>query len=542
MIQHTDPNAGAAIAEIPNSFKSIILDRIPFLNVSLVEMMINTMPNLKSIIITRCLLLDVTKLKPLLDVIQRHPRILENKSKDTAKSKPTREYIRLDFFPFFFRGLDSARRLGSYGVTHNEPTFHTPKAIFGLILQCWDLAREVDMDLLSDSSSFFSFVRQLPGPDIIWALKARDALITREHDLAAGRKNPELIRDNWTDDITAALTGDDHKPGVIPAHMAKRRPVDHHAKYYWRKGSRCGTCGVTYPRSLFPIRLETCWCCKMVRYVNVMEDSHLRLWQHSALDHWFSDLDPRTATIKDVLTYRPTTLDGALDDVQHADWVWNYYLFKFQAENQFSHPPPRSLASEFGGEATSMVRWRSYRNPVMEPFDYRKGGPQYQDPCKEQLYPTNTQDEDFGPESLENFTISWRSFSMLDRIFTNDFIANYKNRRRGDPTFAATHGDITSASDPRVRQAMAAAKAKKGSLPMPIYQAHLRQNKRDKEVYMLHHALAEDCLVSLFTLGNMPFNLDKPVLHPTIDENEYRKALTGVEWTTTRYSAQRNCW
>jgi hypothetical protein len=519
----------------------------------MVEMMVNSMPKLESITITRCQLLDVTKLKPLLDVIKRHPRTVKGNAtgedgpgvssdgiagNGSKADKATKGYIRLDFFPFFFRGPNSAKRLGSYGVTHNEPTFHTPKAVFGLILQCRDLAREVGMDLLSDSSSFFNFTRQLPGPDILWAVKARDALITREHELAAGKTDPKLSRENWADDITAALTGDDYKAGVIPHEMAKYRPADHHAKYHWRKDHKCGGCGVTYPMSLFPIRTGTCWCCKMVEYVGDMEDSHLRLWQASALRNWAGGLDPTTATLDNLLTYREPTLDKALSDVRDADWRWEHFLFSFQPESPYSPPTPEGL----DGKAASLARWRSHKNPPKERFDYRKGGPQYEDPCKEQLSAGSYQDDDFGAVSLESYTAHWRGSTASNRVFISHFIETYNGRRRRDPVFAANYDDITTAaSDPRVQKALAAAKRSPQERAKVCRLERRMQNRGDKDVYTYHHARVEGDLLSLFTPANKPFNLDKYVLHPKVDKNEYQKIMDDFAWATVPYSSYRRC-
>lgn len=294
-------------------------------------------------------MLDVTKLRPLLEVIKRHPFLLEdikirNPSDDPWTREPSQNpalpeaqtqsahksakaYIRFDFFPFFFHGPQSGSRLGSYGVTHNEPTFNTPKAVFALILQCRNIADEVGMDLLSDSSSFWSFVRQLPGPDVLWAMKAREALITREREIVVGNKPRQIIEHQFADDLTAALTGDNQKHPVLPAAMKRYLPESvWPADKYWRQNAHCAMCRFTYPASLFPLQRDSCWSCKMTQFVENMEDSHLRLWEESALDYWRSGLDPKSVKLDQLLANNEESLASALREVQCADWTREYFL------------------------------------------------------------------------------------------------------------------------------------------------------------------------------------------------------------------------
>lgn len=494
----------------------MVLDQIPFLDVPLLEIMINSMPNLTTLTVTRCILLDVTKLKPLLEVIRRHPRGVKGKetdssanpSKNDAAGKVAPKYIRLDFFPFFFRGPRTSKRLGSYGVTYNEPTFHTPKAVFGLILQCWELAQQVGMDLVSDSSSFWSFVRQLPGPDVLWAVKARDALTARERRPAVGGMVKQL--QDFADDITAALTGDDYKPGGIPWRMARYLEPDHHAVNYWLSNWRCKSCEFRYPGSLFPIRGEICWPCKMAKYAVEMESSHLRLYQISAMAHWREGLSPETATLSDLLEYRRGSLDKAIADASTADWIRRYFL-RFQPKEddaRFSFVPPEPEGID--EKAASLARWRWWNRPATGPFDYREGGPQHEDPCKYEVLG----DE---PMNKANFDRQWRWTESTDR--------HYLQIVRLD-----------SVPESRVEQELNRARNSPQERRKAREAEWAARNDRDKWHHMYHHGRVEDDLVSLFTPGSQPFNLDKPIVHKSVNPEGYKKFMEDAKSRYQPYS------
>jgi hypothetical protein len=338
--------------------------------------MVKSMPNLERVSITRCVMLDITKLKPLLDVIKRHPRSVTAKAHGTNDANgaisanmnhqwadmATRvnavKYIQLDFFPFFFHGPTSFKRLGSFGVTYNEPTFNTPKAVFALILHCWALAKEAGMDLVSDSSSFWSFVRQLPGPDALWSLKAREALITRDRDLALATsdKDRQDANSRFADDLTAALTGDNQPHPEVPYGMKRYMPEELlPVGRYWRKSFECRMCHVTYPRSLFPIRPGTCWGCKMVDYVEIMEDSHLRLWQESTIQTWLHRL-PRGSVLQDLLaSNREGNLGKALQAADCMDWIREYFL-TLDPKAQKVVPPPNPADLLLGPRSQAAVQ------------------------------------------------------------------------------------------------------------------------------------------------------------------------------------------
>ncbi|KAK4155564.1 hypothetical protein C8A00DRAFT_13414 [Chaetomidium leptoderma] len=537
-----------AIKTIPSSFCSIILDQVPYLNVAMFELMVNTMPNLKTVTITRCLLLDVTKLRPLLEVIKRHPRRLESSKADTMPSKPEaktpaqkrarhspEEYIRLDFFPFFFRGPNSGARLGSYGVTYHEPTFNTPKAVFGLILYCWTLAKEVGMDLVSDSSSFWSFVRQLPGPDVLWAMKAREALTPRDHDLARRKKSSKTTLEDFADDLTAALTGDNQSHPKPPVKMNKYRTSEEDLTGpYWRRRVTCPMCQFSYPVSLFPIRADTCWCCKMHQYVNIMEDSHLRLWQETTMHHWLRGLPQATTVLHQLplVAGAGGPLDKALYEVRCTDWVWEYYLgakfsasepYKLAFKKGYSPPPPKTLEPV----RVSMARWRQEGSEVITAFDYRKGGPQLAHPCKQ------LQASDRHSEKKEHFASRWQWTRLSDDNFIQRWEAEYWKRRQ-NPTPRTSLPPPDQARS-RMMEDLALARTKPADRKSMMNLEWRNQNLKDNAVYLSLHHQAEDCLISMSTPTNEPFNLDKPVPDPVVNEKEYTALLATQQWRAIPY-------
>ncbi|KAL2260800.1 hypothetical protein VTK26DRAFT_5098 [Humicola hyalothermophila] len=509
-----------SIKTVPTSFGKIVLDQIPFLNVPLFEMMVNTMPNLKMATITRCLLLDVTKLKPLLDVIKRHPRKIAGGNRQGAN-----KYIALDFFPYFFRGPNSCKRRGSYGVTYHEPTFHTPKAVFCHIMQCWYPALEVGMDLMSDSSAFWSFVRKLPGPDILWTVKARDTFITRQRDLNQRWKPRQAIETQFYDDLMAALSGDECEWDDIPPKMARFLPEGHHDQYYWRRRAECTVCNFTYPLSLFPMRPGVCWGCKMVQYVAEMEDSHLRQWQASAMANLTAGLEPSSATLHDLPSEGSRAWGKATFDVKCADWTWKWFR-NYDPATEYCPPPPKTLSAN----AKSLARWRWHSNSCnIQPFDYRQGGPQFAEPCKDPLGPTCDQDRDFGPESLKSFKQRWRPSAEFDECLVNWLMQDFD----GEPP-------LTSRDDPRLQERLAAIRKSPAHVAFAQTMQWRAQNARDKTFYMNHWALVEDCIWSMGTPGFRAFNLDVPVPHRRREKKEFKHVWSSWYWGSRPYGGTAN--
>ena len=518
--------------------------------------MVNTMPNLEAVAITRCQMLDVTKLQPLLHVIRRHPRSSSSKGSQ-ANAAGNAKYISLDFGPFFFHGPSSADRLGSYGVTYNEPTFHTPKAVFALVLRCWTLAKEVGMDLMSESSSFWNFVRRLPGPDVLWAMKAREALLTRDHDLAARNRCTTTIQENFSDDLMAALSGDNQVHPIMPNSMKKRLPPkDHLLGAFWREQRKCHRCHFTYSKALFPLRPDTCWSCKMDQCVEYSEDSHLRLWQESVMEIWLHGIDPQGANVQQLLSpTRQNRLSRALQEAQNTDSVRDFFLaFRSSVTRRtlqptpatssepewslpgvniadmviedgsqsFCPPPPKTL----DGVRASMTRWRWFHQEARAAFDYRQGGPQREDPCKE---PVSYAYTDFGPEDDENFDKRWEWTLYSEEVVNDQFLPEFEQRvrARGLRPDQARKEWEACVRDYRTR---------------PDLQKMIRELERtalkalDRQVHVSHHARVQDCLISMGTPANMPFNLDKPIPDPGVNREEYKAAIDAHLWASSPYN------
>ncbi|KAJ4290742.1 hypothetical protein N0V88_006491 [Collariella sp. IMI 366227] len=511
------------IIQIPKSFKTIVIDQISYFESKMFEMMVHSMPNLDSVTISRCKLLDVTKLPALLDVVHRHPRPMggntekgKNKEED---DKALKKFIRLDFFPFFFRGPNSANRLGSYGITYNEPTFPTPKAVFALIMRCMPVATYVGMDLLSDSSSVWNFVRQLPGPDVLWAVKARDVLITRDHDLAEGKKNPQDIYRAFENDLMAALSGDNHRPHDPPERMMVRLPpikgLDQ--SRFWRSKLRCRLCRFVHPLSLFPLARDECWACKLSQFNLDMEDSHLRHWQLPALSRWFQGLDLRKATIQELLANGVNNMEETMRDVRLADHVWNYFMNHFVPDdfNQpFCPPPPQGMPWELA----AMCRWRWYRSPAKERFDYRQGGPQREDPCKRPLLASQHNDPSFGAETEQNFSHRWQWTAHTTNVYASYWIKLYN--------YNLAFGYIHSTDDERVRVQLRLARTSPQERVRACHWEHQWQNREDVQAYRAHQEDVEDCTYSLFTVNMTPFSLDRPLLDPMLHREAYKQLKT----------------
>ena len=516
------------------------------------------MPNLEAVAITRCQMLDVTKLKPLLDVIRRHPRPSSSKSGQVSSAGDAK-YISLDFGPFFFHGPSSGDRsgdrLGSYGVTYNEPTFHTPKAVFALVLRCWSLAKEVGMDLMSESSSFWNFVRRLPGPDVLWAMKAREALLTWDHDLASHKRCTTTIRENFADDLMAALSGDNLPHPAMPNSMKKRLPEKEHLfGLFWREQRKCPLCHFTYSKGLFPLRPDTCWSCKMDQYVDYNEDSHLRLWQESVMEHWLHGIDTRNANAQELLSQtRQGSLSKALQEAQNTDSVRDFFLaFRSSVTRKTLQPTPEwslpgvdiaGMVIEDGPQSfcppppktldrarASMTRWRWFHQEARAAFDYREGGPQRENPCKK---PVSYAYTDFGPEDDENFDKRWEWTRHSEAVVNEHFLPEFEQRVR---TNGLRPNQAQKEWEARIRDYKTRPDLRK--MIRELERTALK--KLDRQVHVSHHAHVQDCLVSMGTPGNKPFNLDKPIPDPGVNAEEYRAAIAAHLWESSPYNFSKN--
>ncbi|KAK0632794.1 hypothetical protein B0T14DRAFT_491084 [Immersiella caudata] len=369
-----------------NSYRDVIIDQMAYFDLRMLELMIQSMPNLETIAISRCLLFDVTKLGPLIDIIKRHPEVLKNGEK---------QYIKPDFAPYFFDGPNDINRYGSYGVTHHEPNFHIPKAIMALLFQCMPKAKEIGMDLVSDSSSFWNFVRRLPGPDALWHIKARDAYVVRNKALAKMRPNmtnvaqykaipgSDNIEHVFADDITAAVTGDGVGEVWIPQAvkiraLGTRNQVLSGEGHWWREKRRCRVCHVELPESLFSLQRTRCWGCEMVEFVDQTEDSHFRYRMSGTISHLLDGLKVDEASFADILSpEREKHLELTTVIARDTDRAWAYHLL-FETGNGAERAPYPEIPV-IGDAQDFQAAIRRLRNclHVCKAGDFRTGGPQY---------------------------------------------------------------------------------------------------------------------------------------------------------------------
>ncbi|KAL0474932.1 hypothetical protein QR685DRAFT_28332 [Neurospora intermedia] len=334
------------------SFRDLMLDQIPYLNTKLVRLMIKSMPNLESITITRCKQLDFTKLDSLL-------RIIEEKNGLAATRRHKR--VRLDFYPYFFEGPTSApNTLGSFGLTYHKPTFDVPKAVFARIMACWDLAATLGVDLLSDSSGIWHFIRRLPGPDPFWAYKAREAVFTWERyriccyrTFDADRK---LNRHLWKE-LGAAVCGD-------TAENISREP----------KERECSGCYTLLPDYFFSnTKNLVCWGCRMGAFVANHEDSHFRDRTNRVMQIWLGN---RKRWLVQELSYLPNDKDEERDALRMAkltDKAWRYEFFEFKPG-----VPRFPQAIHWETHLSSTKRTRELLWPLTGRTNHRDGGPQYE--------------------------------------------------------------------------------------------------------------------------------------------------------------------
>ncbi|KAK3938936.1 hypothetical protein QBC46DRAFT_438883 [Diplogelasinospora grovesii] len=506
-----------AINKTSHSFRHVILDQIPYFCTKLFRMVVTAMPNLESITISRCLLLDVTKLPSLLDTIK--------------ECSPPGRYVKLDFFPYYFQGPNthSSDRMGCYGVTHHEPTFHTPKAIIALILGCLDKAKKVGMDLLSDSSSFWTFVRKLPGPDPLWAYKARDAIITRDRRLAelGGSPGMKYWRDAaveaFADNLMAAVSGDGVIVQTSPRTLITDRidrfmGRDYRIGEYWRELHQCEVCSVTLPTSVFPTRGSCCWGCKMDEFVKSVEDSHLRYRQFPALKEWFKTSDSQHHLSNDLVQTLPEVVHNihrcqgkkALKVAVDTDREWLYYLSKPMFTRK--ELPMANWGAPYsgpGGQKGSMARWRWANSPARRPSDHhRSGGRQCEHPCKHGLSIQEAIDPECGPERFEDFYRRWEWTEGETTV----------NMKADLVRFAKA--DKRKFTDQQVQDWVEVVKKS------PRHRLHAariewrEQNKRDQRLYRAQHSWTQEDISSMGTPGNLPFNLDKP--HHKVDTEELK--------------------
>lgn len=272
-----------AVRYTPFSFRDVVLHRIPFLDPQVLNILVKGMPNLETLSISSCLLLDASKLPHILKIILNNSRTTESGGES---------YIKVDFAPYRFFGAQTLDKLGTFIITHHKPNFDIPKAATALLYRCLPDAKKVGMDLLSDSSSFWHFFRQLPGPCPLWAVKVREAIVTQERHK---HQSDDYLR--ALDNLCAAVSGDNRSPEYLPP----RRYDRNHGEFrkgrmpynYWRTEKACPVCKTTLSHCLFvncsPNNINggapICWGCHLGLFVKNYEHSHFRERQLTILKH-----------------------------------------------------------------------------------------------------------------------------------------------------------------------------------------------------------------------------------------------------------------
>lgn len=354
----------SAVRLIPASFRKLVLHRVPFLDASVVGLLVNDMPNLETLAVTDCLLMDMTSLVPLLATL----------GKLSGMQRPV-----VDFGPARFGRpkLGDSHVRGNFLVTHNEPSFDLPKAAIALVCRCLPEATRLGVDLLGDSSSFWLFLRDIPGPCPIWAWKAREVL---KRYGVAGWGN---MSDAMEDDLAAAVGGD----GVDQAYRKYKvngKLVEEKGgeRWYWRGSGTCRVCCTTLPKSLLRHRGHppVCWGCRMISFVSAVETSHFRDRMRAFLEGLIRDLP---AQMLESFVHLAST--RGVVTARHIDDAWRYYrstnhvlgLAVQEERGQF----PFGKDYKIRPFAASMRRWMLSQNPVQTAVDWRYGGPQIKHPC-----------------------------------------------------------------------------------------------------------------------------------------------------------------
>jgi hypothetical protein len=474
--------------------------------------MIQTMPNLETVAISRCLLFDVTKLGPLIEAIKRHPR---------GASKGKKQYVRVDFAPYFFDGPNIAERRGSFGVTYHEPTFHTPKAVIALMLRHMDDAEQIGMDLTSDSSGFWRFVSRLPGPDILWTQKARDAIYVymrasrtrRGFQKAQGGTPKEQA---FADDSTAAVAGDNIEPIRLPGQLTIRRGIVH-TREYWREKKQCVRCMHQHFRSFLTLQESVCWGCEMVDYVEKFDNSHFRHRLTGVIDYLLVDVNPERATLADLSARGHKQAEAAAKDT---DYAWAHHLLRETGSGVTGEPgaamvgpyPELPNADRDGASIRRMATARADLPKV----DFRQGGPQMQHPARNRIGWSEFTSIMDGAEHWDLFERRW---TWTDR--TTDSYARAFDDATRDPT-SSSH---RSERDHREAALAAVLKPKQREFVRRLQ--FTEQNLLDRNNRLHYFGIIDDNIKAMIgpARGFWPYNRDSRI---NTDEEDYRPYNDGL--------------
>lgn len=552
-----------AFTTIDHAFRHVVLDRVQFLDVRMFEALVVSLPNLETVVVSRCELMDVSKLPELIRVVKRSAQkslpssdnveakgdgdnagdaaASTEQAEETANTKPlpsgtvgsplweeswteaksseeAGHYVRLDFAPYNFTGPETKSRLGSFGVTHHQPTFHTPKAVLALTLRCDEDAQKVGMDLWSDSSSYFSFLKRLPGPDPIWAIKVREAVMTMKKwrlDKKSWDGSSTQMKERFADDLMAALSGDNTLPyPEIPGRMRRSLSENHLERGYWRLAGTCGRCNKEYLRVLFPIKPGVCWGCTMIKFVDDLEDSHGRRYQMYALEILFADLkwdEVALGKLMDGAT-RAAVFERIWEATMMADEVWKRYN-KDDYDREQPTQPPLGMSTRtplLTRTSITMSNWRWMYHPVAARFDYLKGGPQHKHPCETLPNASNN-----GARSREAFWRDWNWSRITDQVYAKHLRDTWKDRGR---ITVERRNQLIEAKFKRIKNDP----RKYGDVAGIEYDLVCKSECEDLKWY---RNPIEDDKLSLMTPGYMSFNHDNPIPDHRLEPERFEQIV-----------------
>ncbi|KAK6820588.1 hypothetical protein PG987_014988 [Apiospora arundinis] len=127
------------------------LHRTPFLNVDTVKAFVQAMPNLQTLGIYSCDLLNISHTKDLLNIVI-----------DANRANTARPLIEFDYYPRFYRG-PVENRVGSYGVFWNdEGGINTAKAVAAGLLSILRVAKQGKIELVTAGKAFLKWLNDFP--------------------------------------------------------------------------------------------------------------------------------------------------------------------------------------------------------------------------------------------------------------------------------------------------------------------------------------------------------------------------------------------
>lgn len=307
------------------SIASLQLHRLSFLDITGVECILSSLPNLQNLGVYQCPLLHFGKAKELLDVVKAHPR----------DAGGARKYVHLDFFPMFHQGPNTLARHGSFGVSWGYIACDTVSAIMQIVLyELYPLARELGIDIFAWDSAFRLFLEKCPMPD--WTVvRVYEAI--RTFECAPGTPSIADLNDytpkaNWkwktfVNELTAAIVGDEWDAFVVSNRCDNRledyvKSVNKIVKYrrqdfWWQRRQTCATCRKDMIRPFFVFGEGFCWGCILKQYLSSEVDHHRSL-KTETVARWLSGSQllsaAQAAILKDDQFTAPTPKRSAAPD------------------------------------------------------------------------------------------------------------------------------------------------------------------------------------------------------------------------------------